>query len=251
MPGGHGHTGAIRALLGLGAGAAIVVLTAAPLQAQATLRPGPRMSACTTEGALRPGELSIAPHLDSGLVATAVGAMWQPEWGRVIATLSGPGDTDHVWVKSLAGNADGLERVAEWLLEARTDTPLPDDGWLPLLIGDEGRFGLRSVELASCPPVLSTRAELSREMKQVARDDRDQLYASRPRRVDITVHAYVDETGSVVDIDIDEPSHIPEIDAAIANAVVRLARFDPARIEGIPRSSWVSIPLTVTMSLER
>ena len=68
--------------------------------------------ACESEAWI-PGALSLDTYLDSALVTTALGAQWNPEWGRVIATFEYDPvrEGDRVWIGTSAPEVQGLDRL--------------------------------------------------------------------------------------------------------------------------------------------
>lgn len=206
-------------------------------------------SSCETQGAWRPGQAALSTYIDSALVATALRPSWRPEWNRVVATLAAPPDSigseDRVWVGTRAPDTESLEAIGAWLLEARTDTPLPERTNVAVLIGDEGVFRLRGVRLTSCEPLLASRERVADAMRDLGREFR-QVFAARELEVArLVVWMHVDEQGEVDEIEVNEPSLLPELDREVIEAFRRYARFDPARREGIPLGAWVSMPVSV------
>lgn len=204
---------------------------------------------CVTQGDWRPGEMSLATYLDSALVATALRPRWKPEWGRVIATMSAPRDSadaqDRVWVGTRTENTEGLDQVGAWLLQARNETTLPERTEITLLIGDDGEFDFRGVELAECAPVFLARGRVTPELEKIGRDQFSEFTARRLSVAELSVWMFVDENGAVGEIEVHEPSLLPGLNRQVVDMLRRLALFEPARREGIPVGVWVQMPVTV------
>lgn len=229
---------------------ALLVLAPSPAFAQAQPQPsGVVRSACETQGDWRPGAAPLSTYVDSALVAAALRPSWRPEWGRVVATLAAPpdsiGSTDRLWVGTRAEDTGGLDAVGAWLLQARTETPLPERENVGVLIGDEGEFQLRGVRLTFCEPLLASRERVAVAMRDLGREFRHVFAAHELDVAELVVWMFVDELGEVGEIEVDDPSLLRELDIEVMEAFRRHARFDPARTEGIPLGAWVSMPVSV------
>ncbi len=225
---------------------ALVTPSATAAQAEPS---GVVRSACETEGEWRPAETPLSAYMDSALVVAALRSHWNPEWERVIATISTPPDSsdssDRVWVGTRARNTEGLDRVGAWLLQVRNDTPVPERESIEVLIGDDGEFGLRGVRFTSCEPLLASRERVAQAMRDLGRAFAHDFAAREISVAEMVAWMYVDENGEVGDTQIDEPSLLPELDTEVMEAFRRYARFDPARHEGIPVGVWVAMPVTI------
>jgi len=219
---------------------------AGPIAAQQTY---PTRSTCETQGEWRPGEIALSTYLDSALVATALRPSWNPEWERVVATIYAPPDTldppQRVWVGAQASETEGMERIGQWLLHARNATPLPRGSRISMVIGDGGEFGFHGAELMACEPLLATREQLTQAMTDLGRRFVHMFRGRQLGSARVMILAHVDSDGDVTEVRIRERSPLPRIDDEVAEAFRQHAKFDPARVEGIARSVWIAMPVTV------
>lgn len=206
--------------------------------------------ACESD-ALRPGGQPLDTWVDSALLATALRPRWNPDWRRVVATLTPAADSadapDRVWVGALAGDPEGLDRIGQWLVEARTDAPLPEHGRVGILVGDRGEFRLTGVVTTSCAPELLNPGELSDSLAMLRRVLRANYDDEDLRRMEALVWIRVDEAGRPAVVEIREPSRDPIYDTRVLGIIRGAARFAPARRAGIPIPVWVQIPVTFRM----
>jgi TonB family protein len=111
-----------------------------------------------------------------------------------------------------------------------------------IVLGDGAGIGVRRVErLRRCGPYLANQLQLEKKVLAEA----NVLGIDQARRVSLTILVQAD--GTVGDARVERSSGRLDLDLAAAK-VIRAAVFDPARVEGIPISLWVTFPLTFLAS---
>jgi TonB family protein len=112
-----------------------------------------------------------------------------------------------------------------------------------LFLGDEAGPALRRVaELRTCPPELTNERTVADMLVSEARGllERD-LLPDFGRRVTL-LWMLVEPEGHVSEIRVEDSAGRVEVDEA-AVRIMRNARFNPARVEGIVIPTWVQIPI--------
>jgi hypothetical protein len=204
--------------------------------------------ACESD-AWRSGALALDTYLDSALVTTALGAQWNPDWGRVIATFEHDPrrEGDRVWIGTSAPEVEGLDRVAAWLVQSRRPVALTEaDPPLMVLVGDGGELALRSVQFTSCPPTLTNPAAVTAALRELRGELRSHYSSNQLDRLQTTVEVQVSETGFLIDVRFPEPTGIVHLEEALPGLLRTVAEFEAGKTEGIPVSGWVSYPISFT-----
>ena len=236
----HGTMSSIRyVMIVLCLGAAVL-----PIRASAQAPP-----ACESESWV-PGELALDAYLDSALVTTALGAQWNAEWGRVIATFEHDPvrEGDRVWIGTSAPHVEGLDRVAAWLVQSRRDVPLDPSGPpLMVLVGDDGSLALRSVTFTSCPPRLTNPGVVTNALATLRGELRSHYNNNQLDRLQTTIDVQVSEMGFPIDVRFPASTGIPHYEQALPGLLQNVAEFEPGKTEGIPVSAWVSYPIAFTI----
>ncbi len=211
--------------------AALLLSTALPLTAQQQcLTPEPQPTASIT-----------TPFVDEAFRVLA--ETWRPDWGRTVGTVfpANPDQPDpafhddHVQLWS-----DGAPRAALDELSTELEGYIRRDQVerpIPFFLSTGETFAPFVVDrLAMCPPSMVNAMELGRALKEAG----DELELEESRQAQVSL--FVSVEGVVTQSKLQESSGLGRADDAALD-LARLARFEPARIEGIERGLWVTFPI--------
>ena len=190
--------------------------------------------ACRTD--LAPSEAALTGVLDSAALQTRIAESWPPQSGRVVARVGGrtdgAADTARVWAATLDDQqrAEIRDALASSAAHGREEV-------VSLFIGDEAGPAVRRVDgLRTCAPSIINRVVLAERISIEA----DGLNIPGPMTVRVLV--FVQRTGIVEEVRIDESSGDTSVDLAAAR-VFRGVTFSPAQMEGIPVPVWAAFPV--------
>lgn len=190
--------------------------------------------ACRTD--LSPSEAPLAAVLDSAALQTRIAERWPPQAGRVVARVGGltdgGADTARVWAATLDHQQQAEIRDALTSSAAHGQEEV-----VSLFIGDDAGPAVRRVDgLRTCAPSIINRVVLAERISIEA----DGLSIPSPMTVRVLV--FVQRTGVVEEVRIDESSGDTNVDVAAAR-VFRGITFRPAQMEGIPVPVWAAFPV--------
>lgn len=198
---------------------------------------GARPSGCASDLSLHPRSLNEV--MDSVRLAADLIDAWYARSGLILAEVpyDSIGAVDSVRVmgeRMPTGTRELLQRVVERHVPPRGDPR----SRVHLVLGDgDGASPRRVRELRVCPPSLTNTDHV-----------RD-LIAAEARRFPLETRAVVRlyvrvlPDGSVGEVRIAQRSTNVAMDA-VAVRIMREARFEPGRTEGIPVDVWASFPVT-------
>jgi len=194
-------------------------------------------SSCASD--LAPYPQSLNEVMDSASFAADLADGWHARSGLTLAQVRYDSVGTRGTVRVMG------ERTPTWagdLLAGVVGRHVPQQGEprsrIDLVLGDEGGASPQRVrELRVCPPSLANTDHI-RDL--IAREAR--RFPLETRAV-VRLHLRVLPDGSVGEVRIAQPSTNVAMDA-VAVLLMREARFEPGRTEGIPVEVWASFPVT-------
>ncbi len=185
---------------------------------------------------LSPSPNSLAEVLDSAALQGRIAEVWPAHSGRVVARVGGRSegvaDSARVWAATLDDQQRAQVRAALMSSEAHGGEEV-----VSVFVGDEDGPALRRVDrLRGCAPSMIHRDALTERISIEAQG----LDIRSPMTVRVLV--FVERTGIVEEVRIDESSGDRAVDLAAAR-VFRGITFRPAQMAGIPVPVWAAFPV--------
>jgi TonB family protein len=182
--------------------------------------------------------------LDSVSFGRYLNTLWEPSAGLTVAAFryDSVGAVDTAFVHSEAMTPSTKQRLTNSLAEfARPGGEARES--VSLFLGDDAGPALRRVsELRTCEPELINERAVADMLLSEARGLLERnLLPDFGRRVTF-LWMMVEPEGHVSQIRVHESAGRVEVDEA-AVRIMRNARFNPARVEGIVIPAWVQIPI--------